>query len=67
MQLMKHRLAAGLMGVIIGSAMLLSGCRLAQSAGQIGGVASGSAAVSSRNRKVNSKPLPDTPSGSAAG
>mgnify|MGYP000880449029 CR=1 FL=1 len=32
MRLMKHRLAAGLMGVIIGSAMLLSGCRLAQSA-----------------------------------
>ncbi len=32
MRLMKHRLAIGLMGVIIGSAMLLSGCRLAQSA-----------------------------------
>ena len=32
MRLMKHRLAAGLMGVIIASAMLLSGCRLAQSA-----------------------------------
>ena len=32
MRLMKRRLAIGLMGVIIGSAMLLSGCRLAQSA-----------------------------------